>query len=235
MPDIPDDELVDDLTIDEPDEPTGADRPNRCRVCDIALIGLPRTRQYCDEHRPPADTRPSRRLSKKAAAARRRPSAVHGTSTAGAPSTASGAKIALDEAGRILEDTQARAIAQIGMFAPIVAGVWAERMEANTRALLTIAAGRPKLLASIIKMAEAEAYWDLATFGGAIIVAAGVEAGFVQGDGTLAMGLEITEIWEEVEAQREAAARRVAGHYDIADRPPAPPPAAHAEGLAAEL
>jgi hypothetical protein len=137
----------------------------------------------------------------------------------------------MDEVERITDDFQGNIIAQLSPWAPTVSGVWITRAEANTRATMTIAAGHPKVMASILKAAEAEAFFALGTFAVAILVAVGVEFRMVQGDGRLAEGFGITEIWEQVEAERNRTMGRVSTHYNVADTPPASSPG----GLVSEI
>jgi hypothetical protein len=202
---------------DEGSEPAASSvnpHPGHCRVCDIPVV--PKTRQYCDEHKSLAGKGAKRKL--------RAVRALPGPNT--------GLKDrALTEAGAILDDLQYNTIAMLAPVAPITASTWALKAEANTRATLTIARSHPKVLDGILKAAEAEAYIALATFGISIIVAAGVEVGMIAADGRMAGGLGITEIVEQVDAELGRTMARVADSYDVADTPGPSAPG----GLAAEL
>lgn len=188
-----------------------------CQVCEVEL---PDKRfQYCEEHKP-------KDHKKRPKPTRQKPRVVDPSG-----STLSSKQAALDEVERILEDLQGMAIAQVGMFAPVVGGGWAERAEANTRAMLTIAANHPKVLVSILKAAEAEAWWTLGSFGAAMIVAVGIEIGWVAGDGRLSHGFDLADIYEEVQRQQAAIGAQVSTRYRVADEPISPNPG----GLAAEL
>jgi hypothetical protein len=194
------------LDVDPEVAPSVNPHPGHCRVCDVALMD--RRKQYCEEHADPKNRpKPARARPRVERPQRHDPRARPG----GPPQSL------LDEAGRITEDLQGEVMAMLAPFAPIVAGTWAVRAEANTRATLTIAAAHPKVLRSILKAAETEAYFALGTFALAIVVAAAIEVGMLAGDGGLAMGLGIDEIYDQVMAERGQVSNDVARHYAVPD------------------
>ena len=134
------------------------------------------------------------------------------------------------EVERITDEFQNNLMAQLAPWAPVVGGMWVTKAEANTRAVMTIAAGHPKVALGILKAAEAEAWFALGTFAVCLVVAVGVEFHMVEGDGRLSTGLGIDEIWEQVEAEKQRVGGRVAAHYA-----PAPDTGPTLGGLAAEI
>lgn len=174
--------------------------PGHCRVCDVAVI--PRTRQYCDDH-------------KSAKGRRGRKVRAMPTNT----NTTAAKQMLLDEAGEITTDLQTGIIQQLAPWAPIVGGNWSNRAEANTRATLVIASKHPKILAGILAAAEAEAWVALSTFAVSTIVAVGIEVGMIAGDGRMARGFDLDEIYEEVLRQDAAVGAQVATNYDAGANP----------------
>jgi hypothetical protein len=196
--------LGDDPYLEDPDDPDpGDDTGEICPQCNPAN---PKPAGHSGAHRR-AMPKPTR------ARVRALPT----------PGSGAGRQALLDEASRITEDFQYRAVAQLAPWAPIVGGTWAQNAEANTRAVLTICNSHPKVLTGVLAMAELDAYWQIGTFAVAIVVATAVEIGAVRAEGKLAAGFGITEIAAAVDAERARAERTVARRYTAgADDIPTP-------------
>jgi hypothetical protein len=109
----------------------------------------------------------------------------------------------LGEAEGIVTDLQVDAIGLLTPFAPVSAGTWVLYADANTRAIMRLAAGHPALLKRILGGGDFMAYVALGTFVVAMGVSVGVELGRVAGDGMVAERFKVSEAFEEVMAERE--------------------------------
>ena len=113
----------------------------------------------------------------------------------------------LAEAEVIVTDIQVDAIGLLTPFAPVSAGTWVLYEDANTRAIMRLAAGHPALLKRILGGGDFMAYVALGTFVVAMGVSVGVELGRVAGDGMVAERFKVAEafaaVMEELERERE--------------------------------
>jgi hypothetical protein len=109
----------------------------------------------------------------------------------------------LGEAEGIVTDLQVDAIGMLTPFAPVSAGTWVLYADANTRAILRLAAGHPALLKRILGGGDFMAYVALGTFVVAMGVSVGVELGRVAGDGLVAERFKVAEAFAEVMAEVE--------------------------------
>ncbi len=109
----------------------------------------------------------------------------------------------LAEAEEIVSEMQADAIGFLTPVAPVSAGTWVIYEDANTRAIMRLAAGHPALLKRILSGGDFVAYASLGTFVVAMLVSVGVEMGRVPGDGVVAQRLRVAEAFETVMEERE--------------------------------
>jgi hypothetical protein len=120
----------------------------------------------------------------------------------------------LAEAEGIVTEAQVDAIGLLTPFAPVSAGTWVLYADANTRAVMRLAAGHPALLKRILGGGDFMAYVALGTFVLAMFVSVGVEMGRVAGDGMIAERLKVAKAFEAVQAEIESERERSGGSPD---------------------
>jgi hypothetical protein len=125
----------------------------------------------------------------------------------------------LEECQDIAEFLQGETIKTLGPFAPVAAEFWAERQDQNAVNWTILCRNHPKLLDGTLKSADYIAYYGIGTFGFGLLIAAGVEMGWLAADGRLAQGAGVTDAWEKVMASRDEIMRDVANDYRLGEQP----------------
>lgn len=119
----------------------------------------------------------------------------------------------LDEAAELTSWVQQDFIRTIEPAAPVVAEYWSQAEPDTTEAWTVICRNHPKALEKTLRAADWRAYYVLSKFGAGLLVALGVETGFMAADNGLAMATGVTSAWEKVMADRDELGQEVAQHY----------------------
>lgn len=132
---------------------------------------------------------------------------------AGGKNTVTAKTQLLEEAERIVDELQADLVANLAAIAPLAALKLESRAEINTKSVITLANDSEKILRATLRAANGLAVLALVTSAVGLLVAVGVEIGWVAVDGRLASGFELDELADKLDAEQRRRGHDVASHY----------------------
>lgn len=132
---------------------------------------------------------------------------------AGGKNTVTAKTQLLEEAERIVDELQADLVANLAAIAPLAALKLESRAEINTKSVITLANDSDKILRATLRAANGLAVLALVTSGIGLLVAVGVEIGWIAVDGRLSSGFELDELADRLEAEQRRRGHDVASNY----------------------